>query len=155
MYEPSKKNSKIIQITCQYEDVICKGYFLYRLSCSLFCGWQVIRVVHRSFFHLRLTHGYLVTFTSSYLTNLATQGTLGTQFPPQIICIFVLWVKWLILIGEILSTRLGNRSYFKFHAILNDPDNKLKRFYSILFIYLISTTLAFWLLSKLVFLYLV
>ena len=53
--------------------------------------------------------------------------------------------------GEILSNRLGNSSYFKFRAILNDPDNKLQRFYSILFIYLISNTLAFWLLSKLVF----
>ena len=52
---------------------------------------------------------------------------------------------------EILSNRLGNSSYFNFHAILNDPDNKFKRFYSTLFIYLISNTLAFWLLSKLVF----
>ena len=52
---------------------------------------------------------------------------------------------------EILSNRLGNSSYFKFHAILNDPDNEFKRFYSTLFIYLISNTLAFWLLQKLVF----
>lgn len=57
-------------------------------------------------------------------------------------------------IREILPNRLGNSSYFKFHAILNDPDNKFKRFYSTLFIYLISNTLPSGFYRSLFFLYL-
>lgn len=29
--------------------------------------------------------------------------------------------------GEILPNKLGNSSYFKFHTIVNDHDNKLKK----------------------------